>query len=52
MFGVLFYSYTYQWFTPGQAGQRRWHVLANGCVFGVLALASPIVGQELDTGGI
>ena len=47
MFGVLFYSYTYQWFTPGQAGQRRWHVLANGCLFGVLAVVLMIARIQL-----
>src|SRR2546428_2987831 len=47
VFGVLFYSYTYQWFTPGQAGQRRWHVLANGCVFGGLAVVLMIARIQL-----
>src|SRR2546428_1083101 len=47
VFGVLFYSYTYQWFTPGEASQRRWHVLANGCVFGLLAVVLMIARIQL-----
>lgn len=47
MFGVLFYSYTYQWFTPGRDGNRRWRVLANGVIFGVLAVVLMIARIQL-----
>jgi PAS domain S-box-containing protein len=47
VFGVLFYSYTYQWFTLGRVGTRRWRVLANGLVFGLLAVVLMIARIQL-----
>jgi PAS domain S-box-containing protein len=37
VFGILFYSYTYQWFQP-DSQRRRARALVNGAVFGLLAL--------------
>lgn len=48
--GVLFYSYTYQWFAPGRDGSRRWRQLANGVVFGLLSVALMLARIEVGDG--
>lgn len=48
--GVVFYSYTYQWFQPGHAGRARWRRLVSGLVFGLLAVALMKWRIELGSG--
>ncbi len=50
MLGVVFYSYTHQWFQPGRPGSQRWRMTVNGVVFGVLALALMKWRIELASG--
>jgi PAS domain S-box-containing protein len=48
--GVLFYSYTYQWFRPERPGSVRWRPLVNGVVFGVLSVVLMIARIEIGEG--
>jgi len=47
---VLFYSYSYQWFPPGSPSTDRWRVIANGLVFGALALVMMLSRIQLSEG--
>ena len=51
MLGVLFYSYSTQWFVVEHRGSRRWRVAVNGAAFGgiavVLMVARIRVGEDL-----
>ncbi|HSE94152.1 MAG TPA: LytS/YhcK type 5TM receptor domain-containing protein [Methylomirabilota bacterium] len=48
--GVVFYSYTYQWFQPGHRGSRPLRMAVNGVLFGLLALALMTWRIELASG--
>ncbi len=48
--GIVFYSYTYQWFRPGTAGSARWRTIVNGLAFGGLAVALMDLRIELASG--
>jgi len=49
--GVLFYSYSTQWFVVERRGSRRWRVAVNGAVFGGLAVVLMVarirVGEDV-----
>jgi PAS domain S-box-containing protein len=50
VFGVLFYSYTYQWFQPERPWTRRWRMLVNSGVFGGLSTVLMIARMQLPDG--
>jgi PAS domain S-box-containing protein len=48
--GVLFYSYTYNWFPPGHPQRQRWWTAVLGLSFGGLAIAMMITRIEIAPG--
>ncbi len=48
--GLLFYSYAYSWFPPGQRRNRLPRALLNGSAFGILTVAMMIARIEVEPG--